>query len=114
MKPVIYIAGLEEGKITPEEIIPCPNHRAPQSWPNCDAIKYGHGHDDIWPNNGRNAIKGSCNVYFSHLADRIEADRLQYWLFAFGYGRIIPLEEKLNLQSGRTLPQSSGYISSDV
>ena len=23
--------------------------------------------------NGRNAIKGSCNVYFSHLADRIEA-----------------------------------------
>jgi len=87
IKPIILIAGLEAGKITSDEIISCPAQKAPKGWPSCWVIRYGRGHDDQWPNNARNAIKGSCNVYFSHLADRIEPLVLQRWLFDFGYGR---------------------------
>ncbi|MHC4687188.1 MAG: penicillin-binding transpeptidase domain-containing protein, partial [Planctomycetota bacterium] len=34
---------------------------------------------------------GSCNIYFSRLADRIKPAVLQQWFFRFGYGRKIPL-----------------------
>jgi cell division protein FtsI/penicillin-binding protein 2 len=50
-------------------------------------------HDSLWTNYARNAIKGSCNIYFSHLADRIDPLVLQNWLFRFGYGRRLPLEQ---------------------
>ena len=63
--------------------------KAPQGWPNCLIYLRNHwGHDSMWPNTARNAIKGSCNVYFSHLADRIDPVVLQSWLFRFGYGRL--------------------------
>jgi penicillin-binding protein 2 len=87
-KPLILIAGLESGNITPDEIISCPAEEAPFGWPNCLIYKrYKIGHDDRWPNYARNAIKGSCNIYFSRLADRINPSVLQQWLFNFGYGR---------------------------
>lgn len=37
-------------------------------------------------------MKGSCNIYFSHLADQIAPRTLQEWLFKFGYGRQVPLQ----------------------
>jgi len=40
----------------------------------------------MWSNSAVNAIKGSCNIYFSHLADRLNAGLLQQWLLKFGYG----------------------------
>ena len=87
IKPLILIAGMESGKITANEIISCPSHRAPQGWPNCLIFLRNHwGHDTMWSNTARNAIKGSCNIYFSHLADRIDPVVLQSWLFRFGYG----------------------------
>jgi penicillin-binding protein 2 len=89
IKPLILVAGMESGKVTAGEIISCPSHRAPQGWPNCLIYLRNHwGHDSMWPNTARNAIKGSCNVYFSHLADRIDPVVLQSWLFRFGYGRL--------------------------
>lgn len=91
VKPLILIAGLESGVITPAEPISCPAQRQPQGWPNCLIIKQGVGHDNLWVNNARNALKGSCNVYFAHLADRLDTRLLQEWLFRFGYGRQIPL-----------------------
>jgi penicillin-binding protein 2 len=93
IKPLILIAGLESGKITADEVISCPAQRAPAGWPNCWLfLKYSStGHDDMWQNYARNAIKGSCNVYFSRLADRIDSSVLQQWLFKFGYGRKILL-----------------------
>jgi penicillin-binding protein 2 len=88
IKPVILIAGLEDGKITPDEIISCPARKAPPGWPSCWLYNKYHWrcHDDEWPNNAHNAIKGSCNIYFSRLADRIDPLVLQQWLFKFGYG----------------------------
>jgi penicillin-binding protein 2 len=89
VKPLILIAGMESGKITAGEVISCPSHKAPQGWPNCLIYLRNHwGHDSMWSNTARNAIKGSCNIYFSHLADRIDPVVLQSWLFRFGYGRL--------------------------
>ena len=119
IKPLIAIAGLESGVITPEETINCPFAPAPPGWPNCWIYKQQNScHDYMWPNNNaRNAIKGSCNIYFSHLAERIPADVLQRWLFRFGYGRQIPLTQPLLTlyEPGfqlRTLRQAPGQIAS--
>ncbi|MCJ7730534.1 MAG: hypothetical protein MUO27_11760, partial [Sedimentisphaerales bacterium] len=125
IKPVILIAGLEDGKITPDEIISCPAQKAPQGWPSCWLyIRYpGSCHDNEWSNNARNAIKGSCNIYFSRLADRIDPVVLQQWLFKFGYGRQIHLspfdsndsnETRGTGHESRDLRQAQGQISTDI
>jgi cell division protein FtsI/penicillin-binding protein 2 len=72
----------------------------------------------MWQNNARNAIKGSCNIYFSQLADRIEPLVLQQWLLAFGYGHVSSLvaRDSSLVQAGdgdeaRDLRQAPGQIS---
>jgi penicillin-binding protein 2 len=116
IKPVILIAALESGKISPDEIIPCPAQKAPVGWPSCWIYNRNHiGHDYNWSNNARNAVKGSCNIYFSQLADRIEPSILQQWLYKFGYGRTVPTLQIHNSQSEiRGLRQAAGQISSLV
>ncbi|MGA1979553.1 MAG: penicillin-binding transpeptidase domain-containing protein [Sedimentisphaerales bacterium] len=111
IKPLILIAGLESGKITADEIIHCPAQKAPRGWPNCWLYNKYHwtGHDDMWQNNARNAIKGSCNIYFSHLADRIDPLVLQQWLFKFGYGHVSSLAQAGD--EARDLRQAAGQIS---
>ena len=120
IKPVILTAGLESRRITAGEVISCPAHKAPQGWPSCWIYnKYQRvGHDDMWPNYSRNAIKGSCNIYFSHLADRIDETTLQSWLFRFGYGhksllvaRDSSLESQNTGNDSRDFRQSQGQIS---
>lgn len=114
VKPLILIAGLESGVVTPQEPISCPS-RAQSKPPNCLIFKIsGVGHDEKWINNARNALKGSCNVYFAELADRIEPRRLQEWMFRFGYGHEIPLACPINSDPGvapRSLRQVPGQIS---
>jgi len=119
IKPLILVAGFETGQITPEEIISCPPEAAPPDWPNCWIFRQypGVGHDNQWENTARNAIKGSCNIYFSHLADRIEPLALQQWLFKFGYGQnalFLPAYITLGARTGpaRNFDQMSGTISS--
>ncbi len=132
VKPLILVAGLETSKITPTETISCPSHPPLRGWPSCLAQTRFHrmGHDWRWEAEGgniaRNAIRGSCNIYFSHLADRIEPQALQQWLYTFGYGQKI-LDARFSiLDSGysssvehrasgiehREFDQSSGTISS--
>jgi penicillin-binding protein 2 len=116
IKPLILIAGLESGKITADEIISCPAKKAPAGWPSCWLYNRFSWmcHDDKGPNYARNAVKGSCNIYFSRLADRIEPSVLQGWLYAFGYGREIPLAPAAVREGkqGRDLRQAAGVISS--
>jgi penicillin-binding protein 2 len=100
VKPVIGISGLEENKISPGEVISCPPEPAPRGWPNCILFRKFHScHDWKWNNHARNAIKGSCNIYFSHLANRLDSRQLQRWLYNFGYGSTVlakpPFSEKL-------------------
>jgi len=119
---------MQEGKITPTEVISCPHKKAGQSWPNCWIFnKTGSCHDWQWQNEGgnnaRNAIRGSCNIYFSHLADRLEASSLQRWLFEFGFGWQIlpgpdfgenPVDTGRSKGTNRNLRQSHGVISSQI
>jgi penicillin-binding protein 2 len=117
VKPLILIAGLESGKITPEQTISCPAQRAPPNWPNCLLFnRYGVGHDGRWENNARNAIRGSCNIYFSRLANRIDPLVLQGWLFKFGYGRQImfPPASVIQNENPRNFRQLSGIISNVI
>lgn len=113
IKPTILIAGLESGAISEEEIIPCPAKKAPKHWPSCWTIKSWYGHNDKWQNYARNAIKGSCNIYFSRLADKINPSILQQWLFKFGYGHKAPLTSDNFLQAthNRNLLQAQGVVS---
>lgn len=118
IKPLILIAGLEAGKISAEGIISCPSQPAPAGWPNCWLFaRYKTGHDSNWPNHARNAIKGSCNIYFSRLAERVEPAVLQGWLFKFGYGRQVLAQPNFrdNTASltGRNFAQYAGVISSN-
>jgi len=117
IKPLILIAGLESGKITPEEIIGCPAQKAPKGWPSCLLYnRYRAGHDGRWENYARNAIRGSCNIYFSRLADRIDPRVLQQWLFKFGYGRNI-LFPPLSFEESelfRNFRQLQGVISNTI
>jgi len=118
VKPLILVAGIESGVSTPETVISCPAEQQPKGWPNCLIFtQSGVGHDQSWVNNARNAIKGSCNIYFSHLADRIEPRVLQQWLFDFGYGRQIPLSCPAPPDPGsapRSFRQSPGEIGSSL
>ncbi len=111
VKPLILVAGLEENEITEHEVISCPPRRPPKGWPRCWIQKrYSwRGHDDEWLNTGRNAIKGSCNIYFSRLADRLDSRKLQKWFYDFGYGRRISLAPS---EVERNFRQSAGAISS--
>jgi len=117
VKPLILVAGLESGKVGADEIISCPAHSVPAGWPNCWIFnRYRTGHDAYWLNNARNAIRGSCNVYFSRLADRIDPAVLQQWLFKFGYGRTllsVPVSPQNN-EYLRNFRQAAGIISSST
>jgi len=117
VKPLILITGLESGKITPDEIIGCPAQKAPKNWPSCLLYnRYRTGHDGRWENNACNAIRGSCNIYFSRLADRIDPLILQQWLFKFGYGRniLFPPASTANTEFNRNLRQLPGVISNTI
>jgi penicillin-binding protein 2 len=117
IKPLILIAGLQSGKITAGETISCQARKAPRGWPNClQFSRYRSGHDYKWQNHARNAIRGSCNIYFSRLADRIDPSVFQLWLFKFGYAREIPLaaEHREPTIQNRNLRQVAGTISSTV
>lgn len=123
IKPLILLIGLEEKKITPNEIISCPAHSPPPGWPSCLAqTRFSRmGHDWRWADDGgniaRNALRGSCNIYFSRLADRIDSGALQRWFFELGFGRrVLPSVEYVDPKTGEqilswgTLPQAHGSI----
>ncbi|MCK4958682.1 MAG: hypothetical protein KAT00_04770, partial [Planctomycetes bacterium] len=125
IKPVILIIAMEEGKVGSGDVISCPYEDAGRSWPNCLMFRrFGSCHDWRWQDEGgniaRNAIRGSCNIYFSRLANRLDVRRLQEWLLRFGYGRkILPGPDFSNMPdaenrldaANRNLRQSAGQIS---
>ncbi|MHC4396657.1 MAG: penicillin-binding transpeptidase domain-containing protein [Planctomycetota bacterium] len=121
IKPVILVAGLQAGEISPDEIISCPARSAPRNWPDCWLYNRnpGVGHDILFGEQGgnraRNAIKGSCNIYFTRLADRLAPAVLQQWLLDFGCGQQIlpPPVAAAKSKYKRNLRQVQGQVSSD-
>jgi len=114
IKPMVLITALETGAITKDDVISCPAAPAGKHWPNCWIYNmYKVGHDGRWHNNARNAIRGSCNIYFSRLADRIKPSVLQKWLWNFGYGRrfVFSAPSVQHSQPNRRLREVQGQIS---
>lgn len=117
-KPLVAVAALESGVITAQESIACLSTPPPSGWPRCLVQRVYHtGHDVYWPgqNNVRNAIRGSCNIYFSRVAERMDVNTLRAWFMKFGYGQTIPLTEPIAnlLNDGfepRTLRQVPGNV----
>jgi len=84
VKPVIALAGLRYGAITPEEHIICPGIWFLRGYakPFREGKSGRHGAMDM-----ENAIAHSCDVYFYELAHRLEVDHISEFLAPFGYGK---------------------------
>jgi len=80
-KAIVAAAALEEGVIDPDETVFCPGHfwlgRTYRCWK-----RGGHGSVDL-----RDAIKGSCDVYFYQLGLKLGIDRLARIARGFSLGR---------------------------
>jgi penicillin-binding protein 2 len=81
-KPMVALAGLESGVITPDTLVSCPGHFALGNsvW-HCWK-KGGHGTVNL-----RGAIKGSCDVFFYETARRLGIDRIAAMSKRFGLGQ---------------------------
>lgn len=126
IKPVMLAIGIDEKVITADEVISCPAQKPPKHWPRCWIERQNNSaHDWQWEHEGgnssRNAIRGSCNIYFSHVADRVDPRILQGWLYRFGYGQKIlavpDFDYKLKgldreAMTIKALQESAGQISS--
>ena len=86
-KPVVALAALEAGVITPETPITCPGHFA-----------LGNATFHCWRSGGhgtlrlREAIKQSCDVFFYETARRLGIERLAAMARRFGFGKPLGLE----------------------
>lgn len=130
VKPMFLAMGLEMGKVTAGEIISCPGTDPPSGWPDCIIHRKGGGsHDRRWASQGgniaRNAIRGSCNIYFSRLVDRMSSAAIQNWLYRFGLGHRIltppnypellkELKRTDSKAADRRLQEADGIISSEL
>jgi penicillin-binding protein 2 len=84
VKPLMGLAGLEHGLITPEfRMFAGPYYQLPNdSHRYRDWKKSGHGWVDL-----DRAIAQSCDVYFYDLAHRLGIDRMHEFFTRFGLGR---------------------------
>jgi penicillin-binding protein 2 len=84
VKPVLGMAGLAYGLITPTGTHYCPGtYRVPRTNRVAREGRGGvHGTVDL-----RTAIAESCDVYFYDLAYRLDVDRIHEFLAPFGFGK---------------------------
>ena len=84
VKPMVALAGLEEGVINNESKTFCPGY---YKLPNVkrkfnDWKRTGHGHVDV-----KDSIAQSCDVFFYDLANKMGIDKLHDNLDLFNFGR---------------------------
>ena len=89
VKPVLGMAGLAYGEVTPEETHFCPGtYRVPGSRRIAREGRGGvHGTTDL-----RTAIAESCDVYFYGLAYELGVDRMHDFLEPFGFGKVTGID----------------------
>lgn len=86
-KIVTALAGLRERIVTPETTIHCPGHYTYGGRDFGCHAKQGHGHMDMV-----GALKGSCDVYFYQVAEKLGMDKLAEYARKFGFGEVTGLE----------------------
>ncbi|QDT31624.1 peptidoglycan D,D-transpeptidase FtsI family protein [Thalassoglobus polymorphus] len=98
-KVVTSAAALEQGEVTPDEVLECRGYLNSPDQLRCMIFrKYGLGHGEIHLDD---ALCRSCNVFFYDLAQRVGPDVLVDWSSRFGFG----------LPTGIELPsESSGFL----
>lgn len=84
VKPVLAMAGLAYGKVTPNETRYCPGYfQLPNSSRRAREGRGGvHGAVDL-----RTSISKSCDVYYYSLALELGVDRMHEFLSPFGFGK---------------------------
>ncbi|MDR2214842.1 MAG: penicillin-binding protein 2 [Nevskiaceae bacterium] len=89
VKPVLGMAGLAYGIVTPDETRFCPGtYRVPGSNRIAREGRGGvHGAVDL-----RHAIAESCDVYFYGLAYELGVDRMHEFLSPFGFGQLTGID----------------------
>ena len=118
-KPLVAIAALEEGVVTPEEeirdtgrlLLPEEEHYPYGDWhPQCWYYRqYGglHGLENL-----AEALRDSCNIYFYTIGHRLGIERIDQYAEAFGLGRTTGLE--LPEEAGRVAgPETSEALGLD-
>ena len=118
-KPLVAIAALEEGVVTPEEeirdtgrlLLPEEEHYPYGDWhPQCWYYRqYGglHGLENL-----AEALRDSCNIYFYTIGHRLGIERIDQYAEAFGLGQTTGLE--LPEEAGRVAgPETSEALGLD-
>lgn len=82
IKPIIAMAGLEAEMLNPEARTFCPGHYELGNYRFHCWKRGGHGYVNL-----REAMAGSCDVYFYDLGRRIGIDRIQAMCRRFGFGQ---------------------------
>jgi penicillin-binding protein 2 len=86
-KPIVALAALEGGVVTPDTLVHCPgSYQLGNATFHCWK-KYGHGWMDL-----HNGIKNSCDVYFYELAHRAGIDRIAAMAKRFGLGHELGID----------------------
>ena len=98
-KPLVAIAALEEGLVTPTEKI---QDTGTFQLPEEDHYPYGDWHPQCWYyrqyrgthgwENLADALRDSCNIYFFTLGHRLGIDRIDQYAAQFGLGQTTGLE----------------------
>ena len=118
-KPLVAIAALEEGVVTPEEEI---RDTGRLLLPEEDHYPYGDFHPQCWYyrqygglhglENLAEALRDSCNIYFYTIGHRLGIERIDQYAEAFGLGRTTGLE--LPEEAGRVAgPETSEALGLD-
>jgi len=86
-KPIVALAGLESGQITPTARIACRGYTELGNARFHCWKKHGHGALDMV-----GAMQQSCDVYFYEVARRVGIDRIQAMANRFGLGKVLGID----------------------
>ncbi len=92
-KPLVALAGLQEGVIENNELIDCTGkyqYYAPGYAPSCWIYGYHGGQHGLLNVSG--AIENSCNIYFYETGRRLTIDKISKYAQLFGFGEKTGIE----------------------
>ncbi len=102
VKPIVALAGLGSGVITPTKTFYCKGYLHNPNAFRCWIWKHRTGHGDL---NVLGALARSCNVFFYNVGERLGVRRQVEWLGKFGFadkpGTLLPGEHSGNLPDPR-------------
>jgi penicillin-binding protein 2 len=86
-KPLMALAALAEGVVTPDTRFYCPGYGVFYGHPHRCWRPQGHGSVDM-----RSAIKNSCDVYFYNVGQRLGIERIARYSRKFGLGAVTGID----------------------